>query len=137
MSREDQFVIHLSIGGRDCGTWDRLSGGDTDSDDTKYRPGGTPDQISLGGPKTVSNVTLSRLFQRGRDTSLLPFLQAQVGRGACVVSKQPVDDDYNAFGQPLVYTGKLKQCSPPDSNSESNDAAMLALEISSATAVAT
>lgn len=135
--REDQYVIHLSVNGRDCGTWDRLSGGETDSDDTKYRPGGTPDQLSLGGPKTVANITVMRLFQRGRDTALLPYLLAQAGRGQCVVSKQPVDDDYNAFGPPLVYTGKLKQVSPPDSNSESNDAALISLEISSSTSTAT
>jgi hypothetical protein len=136
--REDLFEVHLFIDGQDCGVWDRLSGGDLDSDDTKYRPGGgMGDQESLGGPRQVSNITLTRRWKLGRDTSLLPLLQQKVGTGDCVASKMSLDASYNAFGDSLVYNGTLKSVSPPDYNSSSNDAALIALEISSARAVAT
>lgn len=130
MSREDQYNVSVVIAGTNLGTFDTMDGGEIDSEELKYRPGGMAPQISLGGSKSISNVTVGRLYDLARDHSLVAFLDGQVGKGAATVTKQPLDTDGNAFGKPIVYTGKLKQLTLPGHNSESSDAAMIELEIS-------
>lgn len=129
MSRVDQRAVTLAIDGRDFGVWDKKSGGAIDSEGTKYRPGALGAMVALGGPTMVDNVTLQRLYVLERDHAEMPFLQGRVGRGNCTVTEQPLDVDGNAFGRPLVYTGKLKRVTPPDIDSESSDAALIELEI--------
>jgi hypothetical protein len=130
--RADQFNVTCVIDGKDLGTWDKLSGGEVDSDETKYRPGAMGKPISLGGAVTVNNVTISRLFDLRREQSIIHWLLSRVGKGAMVVNKQPLDVDGNAYGRPLVYTGMLKQVTPPEHDSESSDAALVALEMTPA-----
>lgn len=132
MSRADQYNVTASLDGTSLGTFDKLSGGEIDSEEFKYRPGGMAPQVSLGGSKMVSNVTISRLFIQARDLPLVPTLIARVGKGDVVITKQALDVDGNPFGKPLVYQGKLKTFTPPDHDSESNDAALFTLEVSSA-----
>jgi hypothetical protein len=131
LSRQDQYNVAVSVDGRDLGTFDKFDGGEMDSDETKYRPGGMQPQVSLGGQSMVNNVTVSRLYNLGRDHQLMPWLLARVGKVQAIVKKQPLDVDGNPFGDPLVYRGKLKQVTAPPADSESNDAALLALEVSS------
>lgn len=135
-TRQDLFSIGVVVDDRDLKTFDKLSGGNADSDDNKYRPGGTPSQISLGGPTTVDNITVSRIYDLDRDNPLLGWLYARRGKAKAVVTVQPLDRDFNAFGRPTTYSGTLKAVQHPDVDSESTDAAMLALEISVATVVA-
>jgi hypothetical protein len=136
--REDLFEITLFIDGTDCGVWDKLTGGDLDSDDLKYRPGGNQGQEeTLGGPQTVSDITVTRRWKLGRDTELAPFLAEKRGSGECVVVKQPLDRSYNAYGKPIVYNGTLKTVNLPDADSTANAVALLALVINAATATVT
>lgn len=130
MSREDQYSVILSIDGVDYGVWDKMSGGGVESEEVKFRPGGMGSQISLGGSKAVSNITLSRLYSLTRDHPLVPTLMAKAGKGSCIVTKQPLDLDGLAVGIPLTYSGKLMNVTPPDHDSESSDPAMIELEIS-------
>lgn len=138
MSREDQYnvTVSVTIGGvtRDLGTFDKLTGGEIDSEETKFRPGGLATTLSLGGSKTVSNVTVARLYDLARDHNNMGWLMSGVGKGDVVVTKTAIDVDGNAYGRPIVYRGKLKQLIPPDHDSESSDAALFELEVSSATA---
>jgi len=133
MSRVDQYNVTVSIDGVSYGTWDHLTGGDIDSVETKYAPGGMAPQVSLGGKQEVANVTLERLYDLTRDHTTVPTLRSKVGKGAVTVSKQPLDVDGNAFGSPIVYKGKLKKLGLPDANSESSEAAKIQLEVSVAT----
>ena len=114
----------------DFATWDKQGGGDVDSSDTTYRPGAMGPQISLGGPKTTSNVTASRLYRLERDHAHVGKLVAAVGRGRMTVIKQPLDIEGNAFGKPLVYNGRLKTVKFPTVDSEATGAAMIELEMS-------
>lgn len=129
----------LNIDGVDLGVWDKLSGGEVDSEETKYKPGNMGQHVSLGGSVEVGNVTVSRLytlafFQAGND--LIHWLVGRTGKGQCVVNRQPLDIDGNAYGRPLVYQGTLKTVTPPEIDSESNDAALIELEITPAGTVA-
>jgi len=130
MSREDQYNVTVAIDGKSWDVFDKLSGGEMDSEETKYKAGGMKPPRSLGGSIMTSNITVSRNYELGRDDVMLSALRARVGKGKAIVSKQSLDVDGNAFGRPLVYTGVLKQVSPPDVGSESDNAAMIELEIS-------
>lgn len=141
MSRQDQYNVTVVVGGSpslsDLGTFDKMTGGEVDSTESKYRPGNMGDEISLGGYRSVSNITVSRLFMHGRDTGLVQYLIEQVGKGDVTIRKQPLDVHGNKFSKALVYTGKLKRVQFPEHDSESSDAGMMELEISSASVIGT
>lgn len=136
MSREDQFSVSVVVGGRSLGVFDTKEGGEVDSEELKYRPGGMAPQLSLGGFQNVGNVTVGRLFDLSRDLPDVPFLSHRAGKADMTVVVQHLDVDGNPFGKPYTYLGKFKQYTLPDHNSESSDAAMLELEMSSAKLVA-
>src|SRR5262245_50188285 len=127
MSRQDQYAITVNVDGRDFGvtSWDKLSGGESDSEETKYKPGGMGPSVSLGGSVEVGNVTVSVLyyldkFSGGGDA--IHWLIGRVGKGSVTVNRQPLDIDGNAYGKALVYAGTLKTVTPPEIDSESSDA---------------
>lgn len=130
--REDQYRASVKIDDTDYGTWDRVSGGEKDSEEAKFHPGGMAPAVSLGGIATVGNVTVGRLFDATAQ-GWIHTLMDKVGVGKVTVTKQPLDVNKNPYGKPLVYTGMLKQVTPPDHDSESSDASILEIEVSSAT----
>lgn len=129
MSRKDMYDTRVTVDGRNLGTFDVLTGGETDSDELKYKPGGMAPAVSLGGSVTVGQVVISRLYRLQRDHLLVHWLLGRVGKGRTVINKQPLDVDKNAFGKPLVYRGVLKRVTPPEVDSTSTDAATIELEI--------
>lgn len=136
-SREDTARVTVVIDGVDYGVFDKLTGGSGDSEEAKYRPGGMGHQIALGGSQTVENVTVSRYFDLDRDGPVYKRWMARRGRARATITKQPLDIDGNAFGEPLVYgQAVLKQVTPPDHDSQSNDVAMVELEFSTSGTVA-
>lgn len=141
MSREDQYDVTVAvtrnIGGvsvtKALGTFDKMSGGEVDSEESKYRPGGMVEQISLGGYVNVGNVTVERLYDLVRDYPNVGWILNGVGNADVVVTKQSLDVDGNPYGRPLIYKGKLKTWTPPDHDSMSADPALFQFEVSSAT----
>jgi len=136
MSREDQFSVSVVVDGRSLGIFDRKEGGEVDSEELKYRPGGMAPQQSLGGFQNVGNVTVSRLFDLSRDLPNVPFLSHRAGKSDMTIVVQHLDLDGNPFGKPYTYAGTFKQYTLPDHNSDSSDAAMVSLEMSSARLIA-
>jgi len=134
--RQDQFAVTVVVDGTDLGTFDTFSGGEIDSEEVTYKPGGMAPRVSLGGSVTPGNVTVSVLFDLARFQEIIHWLISRAGKGEIVVNKQPLDVDGNAFGRPLVYRGKLKQVNPPEHDSESSDAAKIELEMTPAGTVA-
>lgn len=126
----------MSLDGTNTGVWDKLTGGEVDSEETKYRPGGMGPHVSLGGSVEVGNLTISRLYILNRDHDNIHWMISRAGKGKVVVNRQPLDADGNAYGRPLVYTGTLKTVTPPEVDSESSDAALLECEITPAGTVA-
>lgn len=141
MSRVDQFNVTVSVTRivngsaqtRDLGTFDGCTGGEIDSEETKFHPGGLAEQITLGGRRNVNNVTVKRLYDLVRDHPIAGWLAGGVGKAEVVVTKTSITVDAAAVASPLVYKGKLKQLTLPDHDSESSDAALFEMEISSAT----
>jgi hypothetical protein len=129
MSRADQYDVRVTVDGTNLATFDKMTGGEIDSEETTYKPGAMGARIALGGSTNVGNVTVSVLYDLSRIHQLMHWLIGRVGKGTIVVNKQPLDTDGNAFGRPLVYSGRLKQVNPPEVDSESSDAALLEIEM--------
>lgn len=137
MSRQDQYDVAVSVTidsvTKDLGTFDKFDGGEVDSEEALYHPGGMAEAIQLGGRVNVGNVTVSRLYDLTRDHPIIGWLIGGAGRGEVTVTKTSLTVDKHAVLNPLVYNGKLKRVAPPTHDSESSDAALFELEISSAT----
>jgi hypothetical protein len=136
VSREDEYQVTATLDGSPLGVFDKLSGGALDSTETKYKPGGMAPQISLGGSQEASNVVIQRLYVLTRDRPLVATLLRRAGKGAMVVVKQSLDENGVAFGDPITYKGTLKMVTLPDHDSESNNAALMQLEVSTDAAIA-
>lgn len=129
--RSDLWITHLTVNGTPIvDSWDKKTGGSVDPAETKYRPGGSPAQISLGGSQDVANVTLERLFVKERDAAVLAFLAPLAGKAVATVSQQALDSDYLPWGNPIIYQGRLGKCTIPDQDSNSQAASMISVEVS-------
>jgi len=134
--RKDTWDVTVVVDGRKFWTWDVMTGGETDSDQLTYKPGGMANAVSLGGSVTVGQVVLSKLYDLQRDTAQIKWLLSRVGKGNVVINKQPLDVDGNAYGSALVYHGILKRVTPPEVDSTSTDAATYEIEVTPAGLVA-
>ena len=119
---------------KDLGVWDKFSGGDIDSDDTKYRAGGRAAEESLGGTRSVSNVSMSRLFRLERDFDLIQLLVDGAGSADVEITRGYLDPAGAPVNSPVVgnvvYKGKLKSYKQPDHDSNSSDASLVEIECS-------
>jgi hypothetical protein len=128
-TRLDTRHVAVSIAGRHLGIFDYKSGGEIDSTDNSYPPGNLGDPVSLGGRRTVGNITVRRLYDLQRDHVISQNYINWVGKAQVVITDQPLDPDGNAFGKPIAYRGTLKRVTFPDHDSTSDDPALLELEI--------
>jgi hypothetical protein len=135
-TREDTWLVTVSLDGRDLGVWDTVSGGEVDSEEAKYRPGGMSPEISLGGTTTIGNLTVGRNLDALRDWPLIKWLAGRVGRGRGTIGVTPLDINGARNGDPLTYNGTLKTVTRPDIDSTGSDAAMVELEFTCDGAVA-
>jgi hypothetical protein len=126
------FRVSLSVDGVDLGVWDTSSGGKLGANVLPYLPGGMGPQVSLpGGTPTIDAVQLARNYDLIRDhDSAKPLLVAKTGRGRCVVKKRPLDADGNGHGKSEIVTGTLMSVDSPATDSNSDSAAILTVEIS-------
>jgi hypothetical protein len=127
-TREDTWLVTASLEGRDLGVWDTASGGEIDSEEAKYRPGGMGPEISLGGARTIGNITLGRSCDTQRDWPLIKWLAGRAGAGRGTIGITPLATDGSRAGDPLTYNVTLKTVTPPDVDSTGTDAAVLELE---------
>lgn len=129
-SRQDQYAVSVTIDGVATGVWDKMTGGEMDSEETKYKPGGLAKQISLGGSQNLGNVTVSRIFDLDTIAPLVKGWMTRAGKAPVTVTKQPLDVDGNIYGPPIIYNGILKAVTPPEVDSESSDAGLVEIEVS-------
>jgi hypothetical protein len=134
-TRQDTHVIVVTIANPQTqvltsfGVWDTFSGGDVDSDQQQYYPGGMGNPVALGGRKTPNNVTVSRLYRIERDHERMQFLLDAIGVSTMFVHRTPLDQYKNPAPNSLVYRGILKHVSPPDLDSTQSGPALLSLEM--------
>lgn len=128
-TRLDTYNITVTIAGQNLGTWDADEGGTIDSDSSSYRPGGMADPVSLGGTKTVEDVTLRRLYRLGRDHHISQRYIDWAGHAFVNISKQPLDIHGNKWGKPLVWNGILKSVKFPSHDSQSSEAGLIEIVV--------
>lgn len=138
MSGEMKFHWRVTVwvdGLGDLGLFDQSTGGMGDSEEKKYREGGEVDESVLASAKTRENVKVERLFKTERDGPIFARLDNSRGK-AMIVTKQPCDADLNPVGKPLIYRGKVKSVTGPDTDSsDSSSETKLAIEQSTAGAI--
>ncbi len=122
MSRQDQYLVTVTVDGAPLGVFDTLTGGEVTSDITRWRSGGMGASRALGGMAEIGDVTVSRLYDRARDHEAVRRLYSRVGKARASASKQPLDPDGNVFGKPITYQGVLQAVTPGDADSNSADA---------------
>jgi hypothetical protein len=135
--RQDQFKIHMSINGVDYGEWDKCTGGESQANEIKFRPGGMAPEQSLGGTVSVTDLVVERLYEVSRDGANLATFMAGNGRASAIVSRQPLDLNGNAVGDAFTWTGIVKGVKLPDADGENNAAAMVAITVSPNGTIAT
>ncbi|HEY1247506.1 MAG TPA: hypothetical protein VGE97_00830 [Nitrososphaera sp.] len=140
-TRQDQWLVTANLlksktgkqawKPRTLGAFDKKTGGEVDSDDNKYYPGGVniKGPISIGGRITTGNITLQRIWDRTDDEALIYDLVAAVGKGPVTIVVKSKNEDGEASGLPITYNGTLKRVSIPDFDSESGTAALMEIEI--------
>ena len=127
-SRENQSRVTVSVDGVSLGAWEQRTGGESNSASTQYSLAGMGPRISLGGRQEVSDVVVRKLYDADIQ-SRFKWLAGRVGKAKAVVADQRLDDEGNALGDPLVWTGTLKYAKAPDSNSDSDAAGLCELQI--------
>lgn len=128
-TRQDTFVVRLTINNVPWGVWDKRSGGEVDSDSTIYHPGNMREQQDLGGRILAGNVVLSRNYDLFDDHDKANLLLAAAGKAKCSVSQTPLDENQLEHGKSIIWNGRLKRVTLPDVDSESSSAAMVELEV--------
>jgi hypothetical protein len=126
--REDLFSVTLLItpatGSPVTVIVDKMKGGASQGKDVKYRPAnGLENQLSLGGPRTVENITLTRIFDETIN-NFEQFFHENAGKAKATVTRQPLDADGNAHGKAIIYEGRFLDFKSPDIDSEADKAAM-------------
>jgi hypothetical protein len=127
--RKDQHRITVVVDGFNTGVWDVMTGGEADTDELTYKPGGMAPPISLGGIVTLGQLVISRIYKLERDHGRARWLMDRVGTADVVVNKIVLQPDKTTFGKPIVWRGKLKRCTLPEVDSQSTDAAIIELEV--------
>lgn len=130
-TRQDTYKVTVDVNGIPWGVWDKMTGGEVDSDETKYNPGGMEDPISLGGRRTTGNLTISRLYRLVRDHDNAHKLIDGVGKHSVTVTKTVMDIDGHIHdpSTSIVYHGILKRVTLPEVDSESSNAGLIEIEV--------
>lgn len=124
------FRVTLSNGPFEVpGAFATMSGGNKTGEVRTYREGGEPTPHKSGSATDRDDITLGRPWRRTRDAELAVLFDRYVLRGRWTVTKQPLDEDYNAYGKPMVYDDcLLTGCTHPDVDANAvGDTSSLAL----------
>jgi len=135
-TRTDTYRVNVSIehpaNGNmlNYGIFDKLTGGEVDSEEAVYRPGNMGARESLGGSVTYSNVIVSRLYKLDRDHSVIAQIRNSVGKCSMIISKTPLNIHGESEGiSPVTYRGTLKRLALPEHDSMATDPGLFELEM--------
>jgi len=134
-TRQDTWLVALEVEDQanpgqmiDWGVWDTKTGGDLDSEERLYYPGGMMPPYSLGGRILPQQVTLTRNYRISRDHFHVQKLLSGVGKSNVVIQMFPMDKYGNEHTPAIVWRGTLKTVTLPEHNSESSsDPAMISV----------
>jgi hypothetical protein len=119
-------LVTVVVDGESLGTFITKSGGAVTADGKKIRLGGMSDEVALGGPASVDDLTVTRLndtFMQARSKRL----KSRVGLASMSVTYTPLGNDKQPSGPSETYTGILNGHTTPEADDNSSDPAMVEL----------
>lgn len=128
---ESQYIISVQLDGfGSLGVFDKHGGGDVTATPPKYRPGGMGNEITYLGLAVYSDLTVSRVYDEGRDTSIVALCHSLAGKVRGTVTIQALDSDANPWGTPRTYRGRLAAVKDGATDSTSHNPRMWELDFS-------
>ena len=120
-SLQTNYLNTVTVGGRNLGVFDRFSGGNRTSTNTKRRHGGSIRKKVHPSYGEFDTVTVGRDYD-------LAAMHAEVRRMLTtetplpmVVRRQPLDAERRPFGDSLIYQGFVETVSPGDIDADAED----------------
>jgi hypothetical protein len=123
---QSNWTVNLQMDGTDYGYWAVKEGGGKETEDATYDD--WDGEVQLGGKATRTEITLRKLY-REQVHAIFRTLDARAGRGNVIVTQSPTDDDGVSWGDPIIFTGKLGNVSPPDVDKSSSDGGEIELTV--------
>ena len=130
---EQQWLITLSVPGSTHNTsvvFDKFTGGDVTASPIKYRPGGMGPEITYLSMPTITDITLTKVYETQGDHDRVSELHRFVGNTVATVTLQPLDDTGANWGNPRSYNGRIIAVKDGNADSMSNSARMYEVDIS-------
>jgi hypothetical protein len=113
------------------GYWATFSGGESSVEITREYDGGSLVPDLLGGQPTISDVTVSRGYDPGRDGPIRSKIARAIAAGQpylTTITRTPCDEDFTPTGgEPEVYEARVRGVTPSDSDANSATAARIQL----------
>jgi hypothetical protein len=124
-------LITVRIDNKQYGdAWYSYEGGELEADDSKTRPGGMGDEVSIGGPASREDIELTIQltdtvigWHKTLENKVREDAPVEVGITYLNRLKQPV-------GSTFTRTGTLKKAALPNADSGSSDASMYSIVMS-------
>lgn len=110
------------------GVFDKFSGGDVTATPNKHRPGGMGNEVTYFSLPTYSDVTVSRVYDQGRDQSIIALVHTLAGNTYGTVTVQPLDADAAPWGSPRTYRGRIAAVKDGGTDSTSHNPRMWDLD---------
>jgi hypothetical protein len=127
--REDMADIRVRVNGVPYGdSWRTAEGGNVTADDSKTRPGGMGREVSVGGPASRDDLTVTTQFTDVVAT-WHPRLEGLVGNAVAEVSINWLNPDRTPTGRGRTIRGTLKEATTPD-HGDGADVGMYRLVVS-------
>src|SRR4029077_10983834 len=114
--------------------WSATTGGAKGGTITRAYDGGNPVPYILSSPPVVDDLVCSRPYKVGRDDLLIANLLPQVMAWSTSITQQPTDPNYKPGGTPIVWTGLLSKVQGPDTDANTEGAAMVVVTFTIASA---
>jgi hypothetical protein len=130
VSTEQQYLVSAVVDGRDLGVFDTMKGGDVKIKDAKHRPGGMGPEKSYRTLPTYDDVTVTRVGELERDWELIRWMADNSGAVTATITRQPLDDQGNAWGTPMTWSGRLASVTYGDVDSTSSSPIMWSFDVS-------
>lgn len=135
MSTEDRTLIQVSLKdeagntviGVNGNTFETISGREMTATGDKYRPGVGQTERAFGGPKSFSDLVISRTYLEDRDGPVYKHLISAGSRVFGTVTETPLDADYQGFGAPTTWPVRLQGVKRPDADINSGNRSVLEL----------
>jgi hypothetical protein len=128
--RSDQALLHLNVVGISLPDvpWDKLEGAEKKAEGLAVFPGGSLDQVELGG---IAKREPAKLSVKWSDSFIAVWkaLDAIAGRGIATATYSVLDANYVPTGEGATYTGIVLEVTRPNYEAGKSEEALMLVTI--------